>query len=233
LTKLRIEISATAYIPVTLDLPPLKPGEVRPLVAQIRPENLGCITGTAIDDRSTPVKGANIDPRFLGDAYAGDRTPVQTDERGGFRADRLRPGDYALSPENDADGFSRLWVGWLNQPGLPKLLRVTVPATGACENVTVNMGPRGAWLNVIAIDANTQETLSSRVITIMNSEHSRQGGSVNQEEPKEVLVPSHARFTVTIRAEGHRASEPVQIGPLIPGEKKILTVPLRRELTPQ
>ena len=233
LAKLRIEIAARGYSPTTIDVPALKPGEIRELVAQIHPKNLGCITGTAIDDSFAPVKSATIDPRFLGDTYAGDQTPVQTDERGRFRADALRPGDYDLYPENEADGFSRLWVGWLNQPALPKLLRVTIPTTSVCENVTVNMGPRGAWMNVIAIDADTQEPLSSLVVTFMNSEHSRQGGSVALAEPKEVLVPSHARFTVQVRAEGYRASKPVQIEQLIPGERKTLTVPLRREIAPQ
>lgn len=233
LTKLRIEIAARGYSSTTIDVPALKPSKIREVVAQIHPKNLGCITGTAIDDSFAPVKGATIDPRLLGNTYAGDQRPVQTDEKGRFRVDRLRPGDYDLYPENEADGFSRLWDGWLNQPALPKLLKVTVPATSVCENVTVNMGPRGAWMNVVAIDANTQETLSSLVVTFMNSEHSRQGGSVVLGEPKEVLVPSHARFTVQVRAEGYRASEPVQIEPLIPGEKKTLTVPLRRELAPQ
>jgi hypothetical protein len=234
LTKLRIEIAARGYSSTTIDLPALKPGEIRELVAQIHPKNLGCITGTAIDDSFAPVKGTTIDPRLLGNTYAGDQTPVQTDEKGRFRVDRLRPGDYDLYPENEAaDGFSHLWVGWLNQPALPKLLKVTVPATSVCENVTVNMGPRGAWMNLVAIDANTQETLSNLVVTLMNSEHSRQGGSVVLAEPTEVLVPSHARFTVQVRAEGYRASEPVQIEPLIPGERKTLTVPLRRELAPR
>jgi hypothetical protein len=233
LTKLRIEIAARGYSSATIDVPALKPGEIRELVAQIHPKNLGCITGTAIDDSFAPVKGAMIDPRFLGNTYAGDQTPVQTDEEGRFRADRLRPGDYDLYPEDEADGFSHLWVGWLNQPALPKLLQVTVPATGVCEKVTVNLGPRGAWMNVIALDANTQETLSNLVVTFMNSEHSRQAGSVVLAEPKEVLVPSYARFTVQVRAEGYRASEPVQIEPLVPGEKKTLTMPLRREIAPQ
>jgi hypothetical protein len=233
LTKLHVEIAARGYSSATIDVPPLKPGEIRELVAQIHPKDLGCITGTAIDDSFAPVKGATIDPRLLGSTYAGDQTPVQTDEKGRFRADRLRPGDYNLYPENEADGFSHLWVAWLNQSALPKLLKVTVPATGVCKNVTVSMGPRGAWMNVVAIDANTQETLSSLVVTFTNSEHSRQGGSVVLAEPAEVLVPSHARFTVQVQAEGYRASEPIQIEALIPGEKKTLTVALRREVAPQ
>jgi hypothetical protein len=211
-----------------LELPALKPGETREIVAKITPKSLGCITGTAVDDSFAPVKGATIDPRFLGDTFAGDQTPVQTDDKGRFKADRLRPGDYDLYPEKESEGFSRLWVGWLDQPELPKLLRVTVPATGACKDVTINMGARGAWMRVTAIDGTTQEQLSDFRVTFLNAEHSRQGGSVSG-EPREVLVPSHANFTLQVQAPGYRPSKPVRIEPLIPGEKKDLTVPLQRE----
>lgn len=228
LRKLHIEITAKGYFSSVIDVPAIMPGGTHEVVAQLHRETLGCITGTTVDDNFAPVKNTIIDPTRI--PYAGDGyTPVHADQDGRFQADRLRPGDYDLYAENEAEGFSRLWVGWLNQPGLPKLLRVTVPATGGCKNVTLNMGPRGAWLDVVAIDSNTREQLSNLVVTILNSEHSRQGGSAILEEPKEVLVPSHARFQVQVRAEGYRSSQLVQIDPLIPGEKKTLTVPLQRE----
>jgi hypothetical protein len=72
--------------------------------------------------------------------------------------------------------------------------------------------------------------LPEMVITFLNSEHRRQGGSVSLAEPREVLVPSHAKFTVQVRAKGYRTSEPIQMDSLMPGEKKVLTVPLQREL---
>jgi len=116
---------------------------------------------------------------YAGDGYA----PVHADGSGRFRLDRLRPGDYDLYFENETEGFSRLWVGWVDQPGLSKLLRVVVPATGVCRNVTLNMGPRGAWLDVVAIDADTQQQLSKLSITVENSENNRQGGTSELAEP--------------------------------------------------
>jgi hypothetical protein len=230
LSKLHIEITAKGYSPATLDLPAIEPGEVREVVAQLHAEAMGCLTGTAVDDSFAPVKNTLIDARRI--PYAGDGyNPFHADENGRFRLDRLRPGDYDLYFENEAEGFSRLWVGWVNQPGLTKLLRVTVPATGACKNVTLNMGPRGAWLDVVAIDADTQEQLSKLRITVENSKNHRQGGTSPIGEPQPVLVPSHASFTVHVRAEGYRVSDPIHIEPLIPGEKKELTVPLRRRTT--
>jgi Carboxypeptidase regulatory-like domain len=232
LVKLRIEITARGYSSFVVEFPALRPGETRELTAKLTPKNLGCIIGTAVDDSHAPVKGATIDPRFLGNTFAGDQPTVLTDHEGRFKAERLRPGDYDLLPENESDGFSRLWVGWLGQAELPKVLRVTVPATGPCKHVTINMGARGAWMTVNAVDDATQEQLSEIVVAFMNAEHARQGGSVSLGAPREVLVPSHARFTVQVRAAGYHPSEPVRVDPLIPGEKKQLTVPLQREASP-
>ena len=229
LAKLQVEITARGYSPSIRDLPTLRPDEMHELVTSLQREYLGYITGTVTDDSFVPVEGAKVDPRR--NPYAGDGdSTVQTDKKGTFRADRLRPGDYDLYLENEAAGFSLLWIGWLNQPELPKLVRVTVPATGVCKNVTLDMGPRGASLDIVAIDASTRESLSKLIVTVNNSEHSRQGGSAYLVEPREVLVPSHAKFTVQVQADGYRASEPVRIQPLIPGEKKELTIPLRRQL---
>jgi Carboxypeptidase regulatory-like domain len=194
-SKLHIEITAKGYSPSTLDLRAIKPGEVREVVAQLHAEALGCLTGTAVDDSFAPVKNTLIDARripYTGDGY----NPVHADENGRFRLDHLRPGDYDLYFENEAEGFSRLWVGWIDQPGLAKLLRVTVPATGGCKNVTLNMGPRGAWLDVVAIDADTRQQLSKLSITVVNSKHDRQGGTSNLPEPESVLVPSHAMLAL-------------------------------------
>jgi len=232
LIKLHLEVEAPGYASVVIDLPALKPGELHELTAQIRPNNLGCIIGTAIDDRSVPVKVATIYSHFLGQTDAPDQPPVQADATGRFRVSGLRPGVYAIYGKSESDGFSDLWVGWLNQPELPKMLRVTVPPSADCEKVTVNMGPRGAWIKVIAVDANSQELLPNVHIIFMNAEHSRQGGGVYLAEPKDVLVPSHARFTAQVEAEGYSFSEPVMIDPLIPDEHRTLTVPLQRKLTP-
>ena len=51
-------------------------------------------------------------------------------------------------------------------------------------------------------------------------------------EPQPVLVPSHTSFTIHVWADGYRVSEPIHIEPLIPDEKKELTVPLRRRPIP-
>ena len=96
----------------------------------------------------------------------------------------------------------------------------------------MNMGPRGAWLDIVGIDADIQQQLSKLSITVENSKNNRQGGTSPLAEPQPVLVPSHTSFTIHVWADGYRVSEPIHIEPLIPDEKKELTVPLRRRPIP-
>jgi hypothetical protein len=91
LTKLRLEITAKGYSSSVLDFSALMPGETREVALKLAPKGLGCITGAAVDESYSPVKGVSIDPRLLGGGYSADQTPVQTDEKGDFRADTCFP----------------------------------------------------------------------------------------------------------------------------------------------
>jgi hypothetical protein len=107
-----------------------------------------CITGVAVDGSDAPVTGAKISPRFMGSGYAVDvAQPAIADDSGKFSFDNLRPGDYMLWPEKESDGFSINWAGWRGQVDLR---RVTVESGGACQEVRLNMGVRGALMRVRA-----------------------------------------------------------------------------------
>jgi hypothetical protein len=90
------------------------------------------------------------------------------------------------------------------------------------------MGARGAWIKVSAIDGTTHEYLPDIQVTFLNAVDSGQGFSASG-EPRRAMVPSHANFTVQVRSPGYRPSEPLRVGPLAPGEKQELTVPLQRQ----
>src|ERR1035438_1612869 len=81
---------------------------------------------------------------------------VTADDNGKFTLDNLRPGDYVLWPEKESDGFSTNWSGWRGQV---ELQRVTVAPGGACQEVTLKMGARGALMRVRATDGATHEPL--------------------------------------------------------------------------
>ena len=231
LVKVRLVVTAKGYSSSEFVFPSLAPGETREILTKLSPKGLGCITGVAVDENDAPVAVAKVSPRFMGSGYAGDVSqPVTTDDNGKFTLDNLRPGDYVLWPEKESDGFSTNWSGWRGQVELQK---VTVAPGGACQEVTLNMGARGALMRVRAIDGATHEPLPNIQVNFRNAEDTRQGGSIVG-EPREVhefLVPSRTNFIVQVRSPGYLAPDPVQIEPLSPGETRDLTVPLKRDTT--
>jgi hypothetical protein len=231
LVKVRLVVTAKGYSSSEFVFRSFAPGETREIFAKLSPKGLGCITGVAVDGGDSLVAGAKISPRFMGSGYAGDvAQPVITDDSGKFSFDNLRPGDYMLWPEKESDGFSTNWAGWRGQVALPK---VTVAPGGACQELRLNMGVRGALMRVRAMDEATQEPLLNIQVNFWNAEDPHQGGSIAG-EPRDVyefLIPSHANFILQVRSRGYRSSEPMRVGPLFPSETKDVTVPMQREIT--
>jgi hypothetical protein len=228
LVIVRLVVTAKGYSSSEFVFPSLAPGETREIVTKLSPKGLGCIAGVAMDESNSPVAAAKIGPRFTGRGYAGDVSePVTADDNGQFTLDGLRPGDYVLWPEKESDGFSTNWSGWRGQV---ELQAVTVAPGGACQEVKLNMGARGALMRVRAIDEATHEPLHDIQVNFWNAEDSRQGGSIAG-EPRDVhefLIPSRTNFMLQVRSPGYRASEPMRVEPLSPGETQYLTVPLQR-----
>jgi len=229
LTKLRIVVTAKGYSASKFMFASLAPGATQEITTTLFPKRLGCITGVAVDDSLAPVILAKINPRFMGPASGGDvPSTATTDNSGIFTLDNLRPGDYTLYPEKESDGFPGLWSGWQGQVALQK---VTVTPGGVCQEVTVNMGARGALIRVHAMDGTTHQLLLKVSLSFRNSENMRQGGTVMSApgELHELMIPSRSNVNIQVRAEGYRPSEQIPVGPLSPGETQDLTVSLQRE----
>ncbi|MGD0759193.1 MAG: carboxypeptidase-like regulatory domain-containing protein [Candidatus Sulfotelmatobacter sp.] len=225
LTRLRIVVAAKGYSSAVFTFPSLAAGETHEIIAKLSPKGLGCITGIAIDENYSPVMAATISPRFMSAGYGGGLAPAKTDADGKFAFDNLRPGDYTLWPEKESDGFSGNWSGWRGQVELQK---VTVTPGAACEDVTINMGARGALMKVRAMDGATHEYLTDMQVILRNLGDPPQTASIFG-APREFLVPSRTVFTLQVLAPGYKNSERIQVEPLSPGEKQELTVPMRRE----
>jgi hypothetical protein len=226
LTKLKIVVTAKGYSSTTFTFPSLAPGETHEIVTKLTPKGLGCISGVAVDENYSPVSAAKISPRFMGRGYASDQaSPVTADDHGKFTLSNLRLGDYVLWPEKESEGFSGNWSGWSGQV---ELQRATV-TPGECQQVTVNMGPRGALIRVRAIDRTTHAALTNINVSFQNPQNPRQGGSIigAAREPHELLVPSHTTVVVQVQASGYEPSERVTIGPLSSGEVQDLTLPMQ------
>jgi len=229
LTKLRIVVTAKGYSSSEFAFASLAPGATQEIVTTLSPRRMGCIAGVAVDDGFAPVAEAKIYPQFMGTVTRGNApTPATADDSGKFTLDNLQPGSYTLRAEKDSDGFSGFWSGWQGQVELQK---VTVTPGGACREITINMGARGAVLRVHAMDALTHEPLMTITVSFHNPENPRQGGSIiiGPRQYDELPIPSRTNVIIRVRAQGYQPSDPIMIDPLSPGEKQDLTVPLLRE----
>src|ERR1700690_3009860 len=77
------------------------------------------------------------------------------------------PATMSSGAEKESDGFSTNWSGWRGQV---ELQRATVAAGGACQEVTLNMGARGAIMRVRATDRATHEALLNIQVNFRNAE---------------------------------------------------------------
>jgi hypothetical protein len=232
LTKLRIVVTARGYSSSEFVYASLAPGATQEIVTTLSPKREGCITGVAVDDSFAPVAEAKVVPQFMGAVTRGNApSPTTADDSGKFSLDHLQPGSYTLYAEKDSEGFPGLWSGWQGQVDLQK---VTVTAGGACQEVTISMGARGAVLRVQAMDALTHEPLMTITVSFRNPENPRQGGSIiiGPRQYDELPIPSRTKVIIQVRAQGYQPSDPVTIDPLSPGEKQDLAVPMRGETNP-
>jgi hypothetical protein len=232
LTKLRIVVTAKDYSSSEFSFASLTPGSTQEIITTLTPKRVGCIAGVAVDNNFAPVAAAKITAGFVGLRSADAPSPVITDDSGKFTIENLVPGEYTLGALKESDGYPGLWSGWTGQVPAD---RVAVAASGACKQVTVNMGARGALLRVRAMDGTTHQPLTTITVSFRNSENPRQGGSIiiGPGEYDELPIPSRTNVIIQVRASGYQPSEPMTIGPLSPGEIQYLTIPLQRYPAPQ
>ncbi len=95
----------------------------------------GGIFGSAVDEQGAPLPGVTV--KLLG---AGERGPVQTDERGKFRFLYISPGTYSVTLS--LDGFATVENGGVVVAvDRSTQLRVTMKLAGVSETVTVSGAP--------------------------------------------------------------------------------------------
>jgi hypothetical protein len=188
----------------------------------------GGIEGHVTDAEGQPVPGVIL---FATNApgKTGLISRCYSDSKGRFRFDRLAPGTYRVHGEKTDAGFLPLTSGF-HSAGGPPPLEVTVGENEVVQNVTVQLGPKGAMLIAKIIDATTKHGIKDAHVTLRRADnpYMAYSTSVNLIKRKGVFktaVPA-VPITVEVSATGY---EPTQIGPLNfnADNKEQITIPLR------
>jgi len=219
-SEIEIQIGAVGYEDSEiLKASSPQPGKAREVAVALRPLQMGCITGSVVDQQGAPVAGARIQTSAGGGNFDRRIPWKTTDAKGRFRIDGAQPGGYAIFTQ--AEGYS---LPGNQQDG--SVTDVTVPSGSACADVAIKLGPRAAKLSVKVIDAVTQTPLEdAEVWAAGNFVHA--GGWSQKVGADPTPVPALTQFNVYAHAAGYLNAQALTILPMQPEQTQQITIALQ------
>ena len=165
------------------------------------------ITGRVINAEGQPVAGAEV--------YAEDfkssgriRHVVFTNKEGNFILDKVAPGDYTVYGSKEADGYLHT-DSLFHLDGYTPDARATVFENQVTSNITVQLGPKAAFLVGRIIDATTNQPINNASITLRRIDNPAaflltgpSNPEVNGKGGFKLLVPP-VPFTIEVKAPGY------------------------------
>ena len=219
LVEFQLQAGASGYedSPI-MTITALQPGETHEFPLSLRPLQRGCISGHVVDQLGVPVSGVSVQPDLKGDLMDRRVRYKDTDKSGQFRFEDVHPGEYSISTDARQFGYSGI-------PGHEKDVSITVEPSAGCKDITINLGPKGAKIELKVIDSQTQqplvgfETYVSGVF-VSGGMWSRRAGTTP------VLVPALKSLGVVVEKNGYQVSKEVAVGPLQPEETRQIIIEL-------
>jgi protocatechuate 3,4-dioxygenase beta subunit len=201
-----------------MTIPALEPGETRELPLSLRPLQRGCISGQVVDQLGSPVGGVSVYADLAGDLMHGRIGYKTTDKIGQFRFEGMHPGEYSI-------GTDAMRLGYSGIPGHENDVSIIVESSAGCKDITINLGPKGAKIELKVVDAQTQRPLTESEAFVSGA--LADGGTWFQKfYATTMLVPALKSLNVTAGKNGYRDSEKVAVGPLQPEETRQITIEL-------
>lgn len=219
LIEFQLQAGASGYedSPI-MTIPALQPGETRDLPFSLSPLQRGCISGQVVDQLGVPVSGVSVQPNLTSDLLDRRVYSKTTDKSGQFRFEGVHPGEYSLSTEARKLGYSDI-------PGHENDVVVTVEPSAGCKDITINLGPKGAKIELKVIDAQTQQPVMGFEIFV-SGELAKGGTWSRTFYTTPVLVPALKSLGVAVGKNGYRLSKNVAVGPLQTEEAQQITIEL-------
>ena len=219
LMEFQLQAGASGYedSPI-MTIPALQPGETRELPISLRPLQRGCISGQVVDQLGVPVSGVSVQPDLTGDLMDRRVNSKITDKSGQFRFEGVHPGEYSITTYTHQLGYSGI-------PGHENDVFITVEPSSGCVNITINLGPKAAKIELKVVDAQTQQPLMG-FETFVSGVFANGGTWSRRFDTTPVLVPALKTLKVVAGRNGYRVSKEVAVGPLQPEETRQITIEL-------
>jgi len=219
LMEIQLQAGASGYedSPI-MTIPALQPGEMHELPLSLRPLQKGCISGQVVDHLGAPASGVSVQPDLVDDLMDRRVGSKATDKSGRFRFEGVQPGKYWISPTAMQLGYP--WI-----PGHDNDVFITVEPSAGCKDLTINLGPKGATIELKVVDAQTHQPLMGSVV-FFSGLLSNGITWVRRFDAPPILVPALKPLKVYAERNGYRASKEVGVGPLQPEETRQLTIEL-------
>lgn len=211
-----VRIGAAGYATsAALKITTSKPGEEHEIAIALRPVQMGCISGTVIDEQGSGVPQARIQAISANERFLPSAS-TSTDAAGQFRIDGVQPGPHTILV--DAAGYPftapyRVMTG------------ITVTSGAPCADAIMALGPKAAKLRVRVVDSVTQEPVKDASVWLIG-EYTNGGWSMRViADP--TPVPALSLITVHAAAEGYIESQPVTVSPMEPEQTQEITIALQ------
>jgi hypothetical protein len=219
LMEFQLQAGASGYedSPI-MTIPALQPGETHELPLSLRPLQRGCISGQVIDQLGVPASGVSVHPDLKGDLMDRRVRSTNTDKSGQFRFEGVHPGEYWISTDARK-------LGYFVIPGHENDVPITVEPSAGCKDITINLGPKGARIELKVIDSQTQQPLVG-FETFVSGVFANGGTWSRIAGTTPVLVPALKSLGIAVGKNGYQVSKKVAVGPLQPEETQQITIEL-------
>jgi len=143
---------------------------------------------------------------------------TNTDKSGQFRFEGVHPGEYSLSTDARK-------LGYFVMPGHENDMPITVEPSAGCKDITINLGPKAARIELKVIDSQTQQPLVG-FETFVSGVFANGGTWSRMAGTTPVLVPALKSLGIVVEKSGYQVSKKVAVGPLQPEETRQITIEL-------
>jgi hypothetical protein len=220
LTQIELQIGSKGFeISETQQIPPLQPGETREITAALRPVQLGCLTGVVSDQQGIPLPKVSLQASRTADHLRFNNDTGLTDEKGNFQFKGLQPGNYFIFTHAESLGYA---PGFSQSTG--EYSTVAISPGAGCANVSINLGPKAAKLQVTVVDAVSQTPIQDAALSAAGDYGTGNNGSWSlRAGANPMLVPSLKPFQLSAGAAGYQ-TRTIAISPLQPEETQEIKI---------